>query len=118
MGIELGPDDVAFRCNIVTIEQDSMKDFAAGHIDSAFTKIVIDEIASAITKPGIEFYAGVSYRNIMVVRNFKGESPLTTPPHDIQGKATYEYLPKGAHSDLLNEIMQKAAVAIAHSKKP
>ncbi len=117
MGIDLGPDDVAFRCNLVTIEHDSMKDFSAGHIDSAFTKIVIDEIATAITKPGIEFYAGVSYRNIMVVRNYKGELPITTPPHDIQGKEIYEYLPKGAHSDLLNEIMQKAAVAIAHSKK-
>ncbi|HPK45857.1 MAG TPA: phosphoglycerate mutase, partial [Spirochaetota bacterium] len=41
MGIELGPDDVAFRCNIVTIDNAIMKDFSADHIDSAFTKIVI-----------------------------------------------------------------------------
>mgnify|MGYP000008798365 CR=1 FL=1 len=117
MGINLEPGDVAFRCNMVTIEQNIMKDFAADHIDSAFSKIVIDELSAAIEQDGIEFYAGVSYRNIMVVRNFRGELPVTTPPHDIQGKEIYEYIPKGANSELLNEIMQKAAVAIAHSKK-
>ncbi len=117
MGIDLGPGDVAFRCNIVTIEHNSMQDFSAGHIDSAFSKIVIDEIARAIQIDGIEFYAGVSYRNIMVVRNFSGELPVTTPPHDIQGKEIQEFMPKGAHSDLLNDIMQRAAVAIVNSKK-
>ncbi|MCX8124471.1 MAG: cofactor-independent phosphoglycerate mutase [Spirochaetes bacterium] len=117
MGIDLGPDDVAFRCNLVTIEHNIMQDFAAGHIDSAFSKIVIEEIAQAIKIDGVEFYAGVSYRNIMVVRNFSKELPTTTPPHDIQGKAIEEYLPKGQNSDLLNDIMQKAGVAIAHSKK-
>ena len=117
MGINLGPDDVAFRCNMVTIEHDIMNDFAAGHIDSEFSKIVIDEIKNTIHRDGVEFYAGVSYRNIMVVRNFKGELPITTPPHDIQGKKIHEYLPKGANSELLNDIMQKAAGAIAHSKK-
>lgn len=117
MGINLKPGDVAFRCNMVTIEQDIMKDFAAEHIDSAFSKIVIDELSAAIQQYGIEFYAGVSYRNIMVVRKFQGELPVTTPPHDIQEKKIHEYIPKGANSELLNEIMKKAAVAIAHSKK-
>lgn len=117
MGINLEPGDVAFRCNMVTIEQDIMKDFAAEHIDSAFSKIVIDELSAAIQQYGIEFYAGVSYRNIMVVRKFQGELPVTTPPHDIQGKKIHEYIPKGTNSELLNEIMQKAAMAIAHSKK-
>ncbi|MEW6526081.1 MAG: cofactor-independent phosphoglycerate mutase [Spirochaetota bacterium] len=117
MGIELGPSDVAFRCNMVTIEHDIMIDFAAGHIDSAFSKIVIDVIKDAIPMDGVEFYAGVSYRNIMVVRNFNGDLPVTTPPHDIQGKKIHEYLPEGANSDLLNAIMQKAARAIAYSKE-
>ena len=35
MGIDLAPDDVAYRCNLVTVEDDIMVDFSAGHISSA-----------------------------------------------------------------------------------
>src|ERR671925_919803 len=34
MGIRLGPDDWAIRCNLVTIEDEQMRDFTAGHIGS------------------------------------------------------------------------------------
>jgi len=116
MGIELGPDDVAFRCNIVTIDNSIMQDFSADHIDSALTKIVIDELAQQIQLKDIEFYAGVSYRNIVVIRHFTGDMPVTTPPHDIQGQAVNDYLPMSDNSKLLNDIMKQASEVIAHSK--
>ena len=54
----------------------------ADHIESDFSAVVINEIKKNLSIEGIEFYPGVSYRNIMVWRNFPFEDiPETTPPH-------------------------------------
>ncbi|TFH39914.1 MAG: phosphoglycerate mutase, partial [Chrysiogenales bacterium] len=66
MGIELGPKDLAIRCNMVEIERGVMHDFSAGHISSEFSALVMRELAEALDLPDIEFYPGVSYRNILV----------------------------------------------------
>jgi 2,3-bisphosphoglycerate-independent phosphoglycerate mutase len=117
MGIDLGPGDVAFRCNIVNINDDIMKDFSGGHIDTAFTKIVMEEISRNIQIKDIEFHAGVSYRNIMVWRNYPHEEVTRgTPPHDITDRRVAEYLPSGPGSDTLREIMEKSQSVIAGSK--
>lgn len=109
MGIELSETDVAFRLNIVTIQNGLMEDFSAHHIESEFGKEIIKAIASGITEKGIEFFAGVSYRNIMVWRNYPfAEIPGTTPPHDIQGKKISQYLPSGDGSGQLVDIMERA----------
>ena len=48
MNIEMGPRDAAFRCNITTLEKGIMKDFAGGHIETEFTRVVMKEIADSI----------------------------------------------------------------------
>lgn len=116
LGIDLSPQDVAFRMNIVTIEKGIMKDFSANHIASEFSKAIINEISS-LKQDSIEFYPGVSYRNIMVWRNFPFDPiPQTTPPHDIQGKEIMEYLPRGNGAEKLISIMEKAHDIIIRSK--
>ena len=78
MGIPLGPDDWAVRCNLMTILDGRMTDFTAGHITS-------EEGADAHrgparrdspTDPRVEFHAGVSYRNAMIYRGAPGERPV------------------------------------------
>ncbi|HEX13238.1 MAG TPA: phosphoglycerate mutase, partial [Desulfurella acetivorans] len=104
--IALGPDDVAYRCNFVTIENDIMKDFSASHISSDDAKKLIDLLNEQLKLDNIKFFAGVSYRNLMVWKNGKTDS--TTPPHDITDKNINDYLPKGeARNELIN-IMQMA----------
>lgn len=116
MGIDLAPGDVAFRCNLVNASDDVMKDFTSDHIDSRLTEIVINEISENIKVPGIEFYPGVSYRNIMVWRNFPFHNlPETTPPHDIQGSGIIKYLPSGDGSDILRLIMAESKPVISGS---
>lgn len=118
MGINLGADDVAFRCNIVNAAGRIMEDFTASHIDSALSEIVIRAISREITDADIEFYPGVSYRNLMVWRNYPYSSITETiPPHDIQGENTEKYLPSGEGSSRLKELMQKAVKIIADSKE-
>ncbi len=86
MGIRLADDETAFRCNLVTLDQDSggrvtMIDFAAGHISSAEGHELIAALNSACANDIFRFHAGISYRNLLIVR---GDYPelATVPPHD------------------------------------
>lgn len=117
MNIDMKQGDAAFRCNIVDAEGGVMRDFSAGHIDSALTKIVINEAAKELQKDGIELYPGVSYRNIIIWRNYPYESiTQTTPPHDISDKAVSGYLPAGPGGDVLIRIMENSRRIFASSK--
>ncbi|OSS42675.1 putative homoserine kinase-like [Desulfurella amilsii] len=102
--ILLDKDDVAYRCNFVTIENDIMKDFSASHIDSNDAKKLIDLLNEQLKLDNIKFFAGVSYRNLMIWKNGKTDS--TTPPHDITDKNIQAYLPKDKAKDELIKIMQ------------
>ncbi len=116
MGIDLSPGDVAFRLNIVTIRDGVMEDFSAHHIESDFGHKTIDML-SELAGGDFELYPGVSYRNIMVWRNFPfGAIPETVPPHDIQGRQIADYLPRGEGARTLQEIMERASEIISGSK--
>ena len=91
MGIDLAPDDVAYRCNLVTVENDIMADFSSGHISSEEGKALFASLQPEI--PEVMVRAGVSYRNLLVVHGGKGAT--STPPHDIVGQEITPYLPKG-----------------------
>lgn len=116
MGVSLGRDDVAVRCNIVALRNSGadseMEDFSAGHISTgeaaellAALQEKVDAQNDGLGRLGIRFHPGVSYRHLMVWPG--GNDRLeTTPPHDIHGKKITEYLPKGEGSDLLLSLME------------
>ena len=108
MGIGLGKDDVAVRCNIVTLRNDGadseMEDFSAGHISSAESAELLRDLQSKVDDRGVRFHPGVSYRNLMVWPNGK-DAVETTPPHDIHGKRITSYLPRGEGADQLLDLM-------------
>jgi 2,3-bisphosphoglycerate-independent phosphoglycerate mutase len=124
MGIALRPDDWAIRCNLVTIENGQMRDFTAGHIDSADGKLLIEALHAALGGPlaehrlgaggSLEFHAGVQYRNILVYRPDPDRSApfdsdtKTQPPHDIPDRAIADHLPKGPGGDLLRILMERS----------
>ena len=83
MGIDLLPDDVAYRCNIVTVQQGIMADFSAGHISSAEGAALFAALAPHLRK--VMLRPGVSYRNLLVVPH--GDGAESTPPHDIVGQS-------------------------------
>jgi 2,3-bisphosphoglycerate-independent phosphoglycerate mutase len=117
MGIDLGPRDLAVRCNMVDIRDGIMEDFSAGHIASEFSAVIMKELSTGLDIADMEYHPGVSYRNIVVWRNYPHAAlPETTPPHDIQGSSAAPHLPRGAGADLLNRIMEKSAEIIASSK--
>ena len=111
-GIELGPDDWAIRCNLVTIEDQVMRDFTAGHISTPEARTLLDEAQRSFGARPWEFHTGVSYRNLLVYRASSDESPFsvetrTTPPHDLTDQSVQDDFPRGPGSDLLNQIMDQ-----------
>ncbi|KAA0257443.1 cofactor-independent phosphoglycerate mutase [Deferribacter autotrophicus] len=109
IGIDLGEKDFAFRCNLVTLDEkrEIMEDFSAYHVDKDTAKKVIDYLNEQFKGYNVEFYPGVGYRNIMVVRDYEFEVK-TTPPHDIMGQPIDKYLPKGKNAEILNELIKKS----------
>ena len=108
MGVQLGDDDVAFRCNLVTLDgkpQTIMEDFTAGHVTSQESKVIINDINKELGTVSFQFYPGVSYRHLFVWKGGKYHLK-TTPPHDITGKAIKNYLPRGEGAEEINNLME------------
>lgn len=82
MGVDLKPDELAMRCNLVCIEGDLLKNHSAGHIRTEEADLLIRSLNWALGSDRIRFYTGVSYRHLLVVKG--GDKRLVcTPPHDI-----------------------------------
>src|SRR3954464_6870681 len=89
MGVELGPDEVAYRCNLVTLSDGDppvMVDFAAGHISSEQSHPIVAALDAALGngRDGVRFNPGVEYRHLCVVPSAWGDADCT-PPHDLTG---------------------------------
>lgn len=108
-GIQLGEQDVAFRCNTVFVEQGVMADYSAGHIETQDSAELIKTVNERISRNGLRFYSGVSYRHLMVVHGAEFAKTTCTPPHDISGTPTAPYLPTGPGSELLRQLMCESA---------
>ena len=101
MGVPLSDGDVAFRCNLITIKDNIIADYSAGHITSEEAKTLIEAVDSKIGTGNIRFYPGISYRHLVVTSGDVGIDSECTPPHDVIGGAKSEFMPKGKDSELL-----------------
>jgi 2,3-bisphosphoglycerate-independent phosphoglycerate mutase len=116
MGIKLKPNDVAYRCNLVTIDQTgTMVDYSAGHITTDEARELILELDKRLSTDMIRFHTGISYRHLMVWGD--GEvSPKCTPPHDITGKNSIPYLPTGNGSKQLIKLIKDSVSILSDHK--
>jgi 2,3-bisphosphoglycerate-independent phosphoglycerate mutase len=114
MGLDLGPDDVAFRCNLVTLEEHEgalrMADYSGGSISTEKAGAYIRALNEELAGEECRFHPGVSYRHVLLWRGARQTflGLKTTPPHDILGRAVDAYLPSGAGSGKLKEKMEAA----------
>ena len=108
IGVALAPDDVAFRCNLITIEHGRMKDYSAGHISSEEAKILIETLDTELSTDELNFYPGISYRHLMVATKNFGAETICTPPHDITGERIEEYLPSGKDGEFFSELIEES----------
>ncbi len=106
MGIELSENDWAVRCNLITANGGILEDFSAGHISDEEAEHVMSILNEEFADKNVKFYAGKSYRNIMVYSGNVALEADCTPPHDIIGKPITKNLPAGKGSEVLFELMR------------
>ncbi len=109
MGVHLGEGDIAFRCNLVTIEDGIMTDYSAGHISTEEARELIGALKPLM--PEERLYAGVSYRHLLVLQ--EGAEAVCTPPHDISDQPVAGYLPQGDGAEMLLQLMEAAKPVLA-----
>jgi 2,3-bisphosphoglycerate-independent phosphoglycerate mutase len=109
MGIKLEEDDIAFRYNLVTVENGIMEDYSAGHITSEEGRELIRALKPLM--PAERLYAGVSYRNLLILK--AGAQAVCTPPHDITDRPIKDYMPRGKDAELLVGLMEAAKPLLA-----
>ncbi len=109
MGLFLKDDEVAFRCNLVTVKNGMMVDFSAGHIKTDEAKGIIELVNKELGNDRIKFYPGISYRHLLVLHSSLLSSPSSltcTPPHNITGEDYLLHFPKGEGAVLLIGFME------------
>jgi 2,3-bisphosphoglycerate-independent phosphoglycerate mutase len=117
-GIELGPGDWAVRCNLVTIENQVMRDFTAGHITSTEARELLASAQEQLDSAEWQYVAGVSYRNLLIYRPRPGkaifsEDTRATAPHDLTDQSVLDDYPRGPGSDVLNRLMSDSVALFA-----
>lgn len=105
-GIRLGGEDVAFRCNLVTLSgSEVMEDYSAGHIGSAESAEIIAELERRLGSSVLSFHPGVGYRHLLVWRGGP-EFAETTPPHDIVGQKIERHMPRGEGGEDIRSLIE------------
>jgi 2,3-bisphosphoglycerate-independent phosphoglycerate mutase len=114
-GIRVGNDEVVFRCNLITVEENRVIDYSGGHITTSEAEVLISELNERFSSVG-RFYTGVSYRNIFVSK--RGGGLRAIPPHDIVGEDYGKHLlkPDNEDSRLLNRMMIESVSILSENQ--
>jgi 2,3-bisphosphoglycerate-independent phosphoglycerate mutase len=111
MGIEIEPDELVMRCNLICMEDGKIKNHSAGHISNEEAGILIDYLDETLLDKNVRFFSGVSYRHLIKIKG-GNKHLLCTPPHDVPGTEFEKVLiqpeiPEAkATADLLNQLIR------------
>ncbi len=117
MDIQLKDNEIAFRCNLVTILDNKMIDYSAGHIKTKEATLLIEHLDTAVNLDEVHFYPGKSYRHLLILKVRDPQTFIqikTIPPHDILEKNIAEYLPSGKESEMLLKLMETSKIEFAN----
>ena len=109
MGIPVDHGEVVFRCNLVAVRDGKMWSYSSGYISTEEAQQLIAALDESLGNDQVHFYPGVSYRHLCKLAGREDTLLATcTPPHDIPDKPIGEFLPHGAGSDLLRDLMARS----------
>lgn len=110
IGVPLMDTDIAIRCNLVTVSEDSLSyedktiiDHSVSEISTDDAAVLLEAVKKELQSDVFKYYVGTSYRHLLIWD--RGEVVELTPPHDILGQHINEYLPQQA---ALKEMMHKS----------
>ncbi|MFA5716593.1 MAG: cofactor-independent phosphoglycerate mutase [Desulfobulbaceae bacterium] len=117
MGVAIESDEIAYRCNLVTVEYRPgggiiMRDFTAGHISSSEAAELITTVQRDCGSERFTFHPGISYRHLLVVKNSAG-TPQTVPPHDHTDQDVTRFYRNYLEAADWRELMTGSAAILA-----
>lgn len=119
IGVDLQPDDMAMRCNLVCVEGELLKNHSAGHISTEDADVLIKYLEEKLGSDKVHFYTGVQYRHLLVVKG--GDKHVAcVPPHDVPLKPFHPNLVKALRPEaeetaaLLNDLIMKSQELLAN----
>lgn len=119
IGVDLQPDDMAMRCNLVCVEGELLKNHSAGHISTEDANVLIKYLEEKLGSDKVHFYTGVQYRHLLVVKG--GDKHVAcVPPHDVPLKPFRPNLVKALRPEaeetaaLLNDLIMKSQELLAN----
>ncbi|MBO5755839.1 MAG: cofactor-independent phosphoglycerate mutase [Clostridia bacterium] len=120
MGIEMQPDETAYRCNVVTLSEEEERyedkrilDHSADEITTAEADELIKALDAALGNEIRKFYTGISYRHCMIRKNGVEKYPFARP-HDHIGQRIGEYLPSGDEGEEFLQMMKASYDILNH----
>ncbi|MEA2068658.1 MAG: cofactor-independent phosphoglycerate mutase [Verrucomicrobiota bacterium] len=111
--IPMTPQDVAFRCNLVTVANGVMDDYSAGHITTEEGRVLVGSLQEELGREGLTFHPGVQYRHLLIW-NGSPAACACTPPHEISDKPVEGNLPAGDRQDEIRELMERSKKVFAN----
>lgn len=116
MGVDIDADEIALRCNLITITPDGIiKNHSAGHISSEEASELIDALNSSLGDGKASFYPGVSYRHLLKIKN--GDKHIRcVPPHDVPGHLAADEMVRAETSEA-QETADYINLLILHSQE-
>ena len=91
IGVDLAEDDLALRCNLISIDGEVLKSHSCGRLETEEGDVLIKFLEEKLGSERVHFYTGVQYRHLLVVKGGH-KNLLCTPPHDIPGKPFGTYM--------------------------
>ncbi len=81
IGYEMRPDDMAIRCNIITLADGLIKNHHGGHLTTADGDVLVKFLDQHLGDDRIRFITGIQYRHLLVIRG-GNKHIVCSPPHD------------------------------------
>lgn len=110
IGVDMKPTDVSLRCNLVTLTEEEPEfgnkrilDHSSGEISTEDAAILLEAVKKELETEVYQFYAGTSYRHLLIWQN--GEVVSLAQPHDVLGQEIGQYLPQ---DNMLRDMMEKS----------
>lgn len=109
VGVAMEPEDVVFRCNLVTLTEDepytqkTILDHSAGEISTADADVLMSALREEFNDETFQFYTGTSYRHLMVWKG--GRISRLEPPHDHLGQVIGPWL---TQEEVLRRFMERS----------
>lgn len=118
IGVELAPDEIAARCNLVCIEGDILKNHSSGHITTEEADILVKYLQEHLGDERVRFHTGVQYRHLLVIKG-ADKRLRCTPPHDVplqpfRPLMVQPEVPEAqATADLVNDLILRSQQLLA-----